>query len=219
MLAIAALTLHEASRRRVVLAALAMGLALVALTGWGFWKLKITAASHNGDPAVVAATIAIFVVMLAYMFSVALAIGAAFLAAPALASDVESGVLLAILPRPIRRADVVLGKWIGLTSLVVSLVVAIGGAELIVVKLVTHYTPPHPATALAYLCGESAILLTLALALSTRFPPIASGIVAIALFGLSWIAGIAAVAASALGNATLLHAGTVISLLVPSDAL
>ncbi len=196
-----------------------MAVAIIALTGWGFWKLHASAVGHDRAPALVAATVAVLVVMLAYMFSVALAIGSAFLAAPALASDVESGLLLAILPRPIRRAEVVLGKWLGLALLVIVFVFAVGGAELTLIRLITRYVSPHPFEALAYLGAEGLTLLTLALLLSTRFPPIAGGIVAIALFGLSWIAGIAVTVSSSLGNASVLEAATAVSLLMPSDGL
>ncbi len=219
MLAIASLTLREASRRRVLAAAVAMAIVLVALTGWGIWKLHASLATQQRDPALVAGTFSVLVVMLAYMFSVALAIGSAFLAAPALAGDIDSGLLLAILPRPIRRADVVLGKWLGLTLLVVAFVFAVGGCELAMIRAIADYLPPHPFIALAYLAAQSVAMLTLALFLSTRLPPIAGGIVALALFGLAWISGIAATLASALGNVALVHAGTIVALILPSDVL
>lgn len=141
------------------------------------------------------------------------------MAAPALASDVDSGLLLAILPRPLRRADLVLGKWLGLALLVVAFAFAVGGAELAVIHVIAGYLPPHPLIALTYLAAESLVMLTLALFFSTRLPPIAGGIIALALFGLAWIAGIAVTLASSLGNAALVHAGTIVTLIVPSDGL
>ncbi|MDQ2909211.1 MAG: ABC transporter permease subunit, partial [Candidatus Eremiobacteraeota bacterium] len=120
-------------------AALAVAIVLIILTGWGFGKLHASLATHAHDPAMVAGLFSGLVIMLAYMFSVALAIGSAFLAAPALASDVDSGLLLAVLPRPVRRADVVLGKWLGLALLVVAFTVAVGGAELAVIDAIAGY--------------------------------------------------------------------------------
>ena len=219
MLAITSLTLREAARRRVLAAALAIAVVLVALTGWGFWKMHASLATQARDPALAAGIFSGLVIMLAYMFSFALAIGSAFLAAPALASDVDSGLLLAILPRPVRRVDVVLGKWLGLALLVVAFTFVVGGAELAVIRAIAGYVPPHPLTALAFLAAESLMMLTLALFFSTRLPPIAGGIVAIALFGLAWIAGIAVTIASTLGNAALVHAGTIVALILPSDGL
>lgn len=204
-------------RRRVVAAAAALALAIVALSGWGFVKLHQSLLAH--DPSVVPATFSALVITLAYMFSVSLAVGGAFLGAPAIASDVDSGLLLAILPRPIRRADVVLGKWLALCVLLAAFSFTFGGLELTVIRVISGYAPPHPLTALALLAFVGIATATLALALGTRFSPIAAGVVVVALFGFAWISGVAVTIAAAFGNATLVHAGTVVALLMPTDAL
>ena len=48
-------------------------------------------------------------ILIAFMFSFVLAMSAAFLAAPAIASDVETGTVHAMLARPLRRAELVVG--------------------------------------------------------------------------------------------------------------
>jgi ABC-type transport system involved in multi-copper enzyme maturation permease subunit len=53
-------------------------------------------------------------VMLAFMFSFVLAMTAVFAASPAIGPDIENGLLLAVLARPIRRSEVLLGRWLGL---------------------------------------------------------------------------------------------------------
>jgi TRAP-type C4-dicarboxylate transport system permease small subunit len=101
LLTIASLTLREAARRRLGTAVAALALMVVGLTAWAFWKLTtITGPSGAPLPALEkAATFSVLVLLLAYMFSVVLAVGAAFIAAPAIAGDVESGIVLAMLPR------------------------------------------------------------------------------------------------------------------------
>ncbi|GAC1399122.1 MAG: hypothetical protein NVSMB65_17320 [Chloroflexota bacterium] len=134
-----------------------------------------------------------------------------------MAGDVESGIMLAMLPRPIRRSDVVLGKWLGLAALVVAYTVGAGGLELEVIRQVTGWWPPHPWVALGSLAAQSVVLLTLALLVSTRLAPITGGIIAVGLFGLCWIAGIAQQMGVAVGNSGLVTAGTAIGLLLPTD--
>ena len=58
-------------------------------------------------------------ILVAFMFSFVLAMTAAFLGAPSIAGDLESGVAHAMLARPIRRADLVVGRWIGLAAIVI----------------------------------------------------------------------------------------------------
>jgi ABC-type transport system involved in multi-copper enzyme maturation permease subunit len=127
--------------------------------------------------------------------------------------------MLAVLPRPIRRAEIVLGKWLGLSALVVAYTVITGTLEFVAVKLVADYAPPHPVEALLYLAGEAIVILTLALLISTRLAPMAGGVIAVVVFGMAWIAGIAEAIGIAFQNTVLVNVGVVMSLLLPTDAL
>src|SRR5438270_13260987 len=132
LLVIARLTLREAARRRLLHAVAILTVLVIGLTGWGISRI---ATLHNGSGqplphSEVMATTAGLVILLAYMFSFVLAIGAAFLAAPAIAGDVDSGLVLALLPRPIRRSQFVLGKWLGLAALLVVYSGLASGVEL-----------------------------------------------------------------------------------------
>ena len=127
--------------------------------------------------------------------------------------------MLAILPRPIRRSDIVVGKWLALALLLAVAAAVIAAVELAVVRAITGYLPPHPERAVPFLIGESIVLLTLGLFLSTRMAPIAGGIVAVVLFGVAWIAGIAQSLGLVFHNTALVHATTAVGLLVPTDGL
>ncbi len=220
-LTIARLTLHEAVRRRVVLVVVLLTPILITLVGWGFSHLNHLT-DDNGVPLSQAQTRlneAIFLILIAFMFSVVMTIGAAFLAAPAIANDIESGLLLAVLPRPIRRSEVVLGKWIGLALPLCVYAFVAGGIQLMVIRAVTGYVPPHPVQAIAYIVGQSLVLLTLSLLGSTRLAPMACGIIVVVLFAAGWIIGIAQLVGTVFHNQTIATAGTIFSLIFPSDGL
>jgi ABC-type transport system involved in multi-copper enzyme maturation permease subunit len=125
--------------------------------------------------------------------------------------------LLAILPRPIRRADVVTGKWLGLAILLVLYAALAAGLELGTMRAIGGYAPPHPVAAVAFLAGQGLVVLTLGLLASTRLAPVTGGIIALVLFGLAWLAGIVQGIALAFGNQTLITATTIIGLIMPSD--
>jgi ABC-type transport system involved in multi-copper enzyme maturation permease subunit len=220
LLTIAGLTLREAVRRRLLLAVFILTVIIIAATGWGF--SRIATFTRNGQPishAEVLTTTAAFILLIAIMFSFILAVGSAFLAAPSIAADVESGLALAILPRPIRRSDVVLGKWLGMSALLAGYTALVSLLELAVIRVVTGYTPPHPAAAVLFLIGQAVVLLTLALLGSTRLPSITGGIIALVLFGIAWIFGIVTQVGATFHNATITTAGTVVSLILPTDGL
>jgi ABC-type transport system involved in multi-copper enzyme maturation permease subunit len=220
VLLFASLTLRELVRRRLVAAVALLTLAIVAFTAWGMHRLAtaVVDGAPIAEPGVRGAAAGI-VIMLAFLFSFVVALGAALVGAPAMAESIANGEILAVLARPVRRAEVALGRWLG-TVLALALYVAVaGGLELLVVRVMTGYVPPEPLTALGYLAGVAAVVTTAAVALAARLPALAAGIVAALLFGLAWIGGIVEAIGLALGNARLADAGTVVALVFPTDAL
>ena len=220
-LIIASLAIAELVRRRVIAAVAVLTAACIALTAWAFHKLHLYALAHaatitRGDEALANS---MQVILLAHMFGMVLAIGAAFLAAPAIANEIEGGVALAMLPRPIRRRDVLLGKFMGLSIVTIAFVFLTGSLEFAVVNLYTGYLPPHPVEAMLYLSAGAVVLIALALAGSTRFSPIAVGIVAVALYGIAWIGQVADGLAAAYNNDAIRTACTIISLIIPSGGM
>ncbi len=219
-LTIAGLTLREASRRRVVWALLVLTVALLALSAWGFSKLigldTDLGTMTSGEARLVAS---ILLNLILFGMSLIAAIGTAFLAGPTVAGEVESGQALALLARPVRRSSVLLGKWLGLVAFGSGYVVLAGLAQLLVVRATVGYWPPSPAAGLAFLAAETVVLLTLALLLSSVVSTMASGIVAVGLFGATWVAGVVGGLGAALGNEGVERIGTVSRILLPTDGL
>ncbi len=219
VLTIAALTLKEATRRRVVLALAALTLVLLVLSGWGFSRLAAEAGGATMTSGEARLTASILLNLVMFGFSLIAALGTAFLAGPTLSGETESGIALAMLARPIRRSAVLLGKWLGLVGFGAGFVVLAGLAQCIVVHQTVDYWPPQPVVALAYLAAQTIVLLTLALLLSTAVSPMASGVVAVGLFGATWIAGVVGAIGGSLGNAAVARVGTISRMLLPTDGL
>ncbi len=219
-LTIAGLTLREAARRRVVWALLALTVVLLALSGWGFSRLvgldTELGTMTSGEARLVAS---LLLNLIMFGLSLIAAIGTAFLAGPTLAGEVESGQALAMLARPVRRSAVLLGKWLGLVAFGSGYVVLAGLAEILVVRVAVGYWPPSPAAGLALLAAQTVVLLTLALLLSSVVSPMASGIVAVGLFGATWVAGVVGGIGGALGNDGVERVGTVSRIILPTDGL
>jgi ABC-type transport system involved in multi-copper enzyme maturation permease subunit len=152
-------------------------------------------------------------------FSLIAALGTAFLAGPTLAGETESGIALAVLARPIRRTEFLLGKWFGLVVFGTGFVVVAGLAQCLVVRQTVDYWPPDPAIALALLAAQTILLLTLAVLLSTAVSPMASGVVTVGLFGATWIAGVVGGIGASLDNPSVERVGTVSRMLLPTDGL
>ena len=216
---IAALTLREASRRRVLWALAVLTVVLLVLSGWGFSRLAAESGFGtltSGQARLVASQLLNLVM---FGLSLIAALGTAFLAGPTLSGETESGIALSVLARPVRRSAVLLGKWLGLVVFGSGFVVLAGLAQCLVVWVTVGYWPPQPAAALALLAAQTIVLLTLGLLLSTVISPMASGVVAVGLFGATWIAGVVGGVGEALGNEGVAHVGTVSRMLLPTDGL
>ena len=219
VLTVAALTLREASRRRVLLALAALTALLLGLSGWGFSRLAAEVDAGNLTSGQVRLTSSILLNLVMFGFSLIAALGTAFLAGPTLAGETESGIALSVLARPIRRSAFLAGKWLGLVGFGIGFVVLAGLAQCLIVLWTVDYWPPEPAVALALLAVQTLVLLTLAVLLSTAVSPMASGVVTVGLFGATWIAGVIGGIGESLGNDAVARVGTVSRALLPTDGL
>lgn len=214
-LTIARLVLLEASRRRLLLALAGLTLAVIAVIGYGMYQLPKLAPNETRDDVLQAAA---FLQMFAFfMFSFVLTFAAVFVAAPSLAADLDSGVMLAIAPRPIRRSEIVIGRWLGLIALVGGYTIAATGLEMLVVWMVLGYSQPDALRPLFFLVLEGVVAVTFGLLLSTRLAPMTGGIVATIMLLVVWFAGIVGALGIAFGNNTVSTIGTVARLLLPTD--
>lgn len=220
ILSIARLTILEASRRWLLLALVLLTLVVIGGTGYGFSRLwTVTNHGQHLGPVAVHTLTSQLLIVIAFVFAAVLALSSTLVASPSISGDVESGLVLAILSRPVRRSELVLGKWLGLAVLVLIYSAGAAGLEMIVTNWVTGYMPPHPFQLIAYIAVEGLVLLSLALLLSTRLAGMTGGIIALVMYFIVWIGGIVGGVGSALNNDTLSHIGTASKLLLPTDLL
>jgi ABC-type transport system involved in multi-copper enzyme maturation permease subunit len=219
MIVIARLTVRELVRRRVIWVLAALSIVSVMLVGWGLERLVTLAREDGVEELQIRIGVSQVLILIAFMFSFVLAMTAAFIGAPAVGGDLESGVALAVLARPIRRAEVLLGRWLGCSLIVVAYTVVSGLLAIAATLLVSGYGPPEPLFAVAFLCGQALVLLSLTLALGSVLPSMAAGAIAVVGFGLGWMAGVMAGISTALGIELLGRVAEVSRWLLPSDGL
>jgi ABC-type transport system involved in multi-copper enzyme maturation permease subunit len=219
VIVIARLTVRELVRRRVVWVLAGLTILSVALVAWGLDRLVSLARSNGTGELEIRIGVSQVLIMIAFMFSFVLAMTAAFVGAPAIGGELESGVALAILARPLRRSEVLFGRWLGSAVVVVGYTIASGVLAIVVATQVSGYGPPEPILAVAFLSGQALVLLTLTLALGSVLPSIAAGAIAVVGFGLGWMAGVLAGVAAAFGVGLLGQVAEISRWVFPSDGL
>jgi len=190
LLVIVRLTILDAFRRRILWVLFILTVVVVGISGIGFERLVTLARQNGSSELLIQLGVSQMLIVVAFMFSFILAMTAAFIGAPAVAADIESGVLLAILARPIGRSTFLVGRWLGLVLVAGSYALASGLLEILAMKLASGYAPPDPLGAAGAIALQAVLVLTLTVLFSTRLPSIAGGAITVVLFGMCWIAGV-----------------------------
>jgi len=216
----ARLTWREARRRRLLLALLILTLIMVVATTWGFSRLwDIRVQGRPPGTTFVRTTASQIMIVVAFMFTTVLGLSATVVSSPSISGDLESGLALSMLARPVRRADLLLGKWLGFVLLVVAYSGGAALLEMLLVNWATVYMPPHPFAFVAFVSAVGITLVTLSMALSTRLSGLVGGVIALVAFFMSWMGGIVGSIGLALQNQPLIDAGAVTRFVVPADGL
>lgn len=217
---IAHLTIHEARRRRIVAAAAVCGAAFLIV----FW-----AASYFAFRAIEANTDMAFVMRQALMASLTFlglyatnflcALMAVLLPVDALAGEIESGVMQTLASKPVRRADIVLGKWLAHSAIVSAYLLFLSAGVLLAARVITGYVALHVGTSLALMLLEAVLLVAASIAGGSRLSTVTNGVLVFGWYGVAFIGGYVEQVGTMGGFTAVANVGIVASLLSPADAL
>jgi len=217
---IAHLTLHEARRRRILLAALIAGAAFLLLYGLGLYAV-VRDLGLNPKTTILERRMALNMLTLAglYAANLLVVLTAVLLPVDTLSGEIGSGVMQTLAVRPIRRRDIVLGKWLGHWIVMVSYLALVFGGVLALAAVIGRFTPPHVERGLPLVLLEATVILTISIAGGARLGTVTNGMLAFGLYGMAFIANWVEQIGTMLGNNTAQEIGTAASLVMPSEAL
>lgn len=219
-LTIARLTLHEALRKRVLMAALIAGAAFLALFGLGL-HLMLRDMLANAKMTLIERRIFLNIMTLAglYAANFLTVMTAVLLPVDTLSGEISSGVMQTLAVRPIRRRDIVLGKWLGHWIVMCGYFLLLAGGILALTAALAHFTPPRIELGLPLVLLEGTVLLTLSIAGGARLSTVTNGMLAFGLFGLAFIGNWVEQIGTMADNDAARQVGTAASLIMPSEAL
>lgn len=213
------LTLHEAARRRILVAALLGAAAFLTLYAIGFHFVAREAASHGPVSAVQQRVILNFFTLAGlYATNFLVVLSAVLLPLDTLSGDIASGVLQTLAAKPVRRSEILLGKWFAYWLVCAGYLAIVAGGVLAIAWLRGGFVPPNPLAGLALMLLEATCFVSLSIAGGARLSTVTNGVVAFALYGIAFIGGWIEQIASFTNNVAARNVGTVASLLVPTEA-
>jgi Cu-processing system permease protein len=223
---LARMTFREAIRRRIVLTGLILGVLFLIVFSVGSRMISTEIARETtveGGAAyqnIMRAEMSNFLIM-AGLYAVtflSVAMGA-LLGADTLAGEINSGSIQTIVTKPVRRSDVVFGKWLGFAGLLGLYAILMAGGVILIVFLQSDYLPRNVLTGLSLIYLESLLVMTISLAGSSAMPALATGGMVFGLYGLAFLGGWIEQIGTLIDNPAAVQIGIITSLVVPTEAL
>ena len=220
VLKIAGITFMEARWRKVAWAIILLGLAFLLVFTVGFYFMWRDM-SRVYDIASVRMLEPVNFFVLAGMYGVSFlsVVLALLVSVDTIAGEITSGTIQTLVTKPLRRWEVVIGKWLGLAVMLSLFIVVMCSSLIGIVWTITRYLPPNPLAGILLIALEGLVVLTLSILGGTRLPALANGVVVFMLYGLAFIAGWIEQIGAMLRNEAAVNTGIVVSLLVPSEAM
>lgn len=220
ILQIARITFLEARWRKIAWAIVLLGLAFLLVFATGFYFMWRDV-NQSGLLSSVQFLEPVNLFLLAGMYGIAfLGVALALLiSVDTLAGEITSGTIQTLVTKPLRRWEVVAGKWLGLAVMLTLFIVLMSAALMAIVGGITGYTPRNPVPAVLLIVLEGLVVLTLSILGGTRLGSLANGVVVFMLYGLAFIAGWIEQIGAVLRNEAAVNIGIAVSLLMPSEAM
>jgi ABC-type transport system involved in multi-copper enzyme maturation permease subunit len=220
LLVLAHLTLHEALRRRVLLAAALGGAAFLILFGVGFHFI-MRDVGKDATMTLIERRVALTAITLAGLYAVNLlvVISAVLLPVDALAGEIGSGSMQTLAAKPVRRAEIVLGKWLAYVLVVSGYMLGMAGGVLLVARVLGGFTPPAVGVAIPLMLLEVTLLVSVSIAGGARLSTVTNGMMAFGLYGLAFIGNWVEQIGTFVDNQAARNVGTVASLIMPAESL
>lgn len=220
LITITRLTLHEARRRKIFLAILVCGLAFVTLFSIGLLFVSREMSQSGRLPLVQRRLMSNFFILAGlYAVNFLTIVTAVLLPVDTLSGEIASGVMQTLAAKPIRRSEILLGKWLGFAIVMTAYLALVAGGILIAGRVIAGFVPPHLAIGLPLMLLEGLVLLTLSVAGGASMSTIANGITVFGLYGLAFLGSWTEQIGTMAGNDTARVIGTAASLVMPSEAL
>jgi Cu-processing system permease protein len=219
-LSIARLTFLEAWMRKMMWAVILLGVAFLGIYTVGFYFMyRDISRAVSGGLARTMEPLNFFVMAGLYGVNFLVVMLAVLASADTLSGEIASGTIHTLVTKPLRRWEVVAGKWLGL-AIMLNVFAAVMSAALIgIVWVIAGYLPPNPLAGVSLILLEGLVVLTLSILGGTRLSTLTNGVVVFMLYGLAFIAGWIEQIGAFLHSEVAVDIGIVVSLLMPGEAM
>lgn len=218
MIAMIRLTLREVLNKKIFLVAAVLGAVFIALYGIALHYTIIGFKSMPSNNIWKAMFFPEWFSMGLYFASFLINLLAIFISVGTVSAEAENGILQSVVPKPIRRSEIILGKYTGYATALIVYGILLFAAILALLKIMGGYVPDNILPGLGLFLLQPLILLTLTVLGSIFLSTMANGIFILMLYVIATVGGMIETVGGMIRNKSLINIGIISSLLVPTDA-
>ena len=218
---IARLTFREASRRWVLWAALLLGILFLVVFALGFNQMYLDMHSNQRTASQLLKNEMVNFMLQAGLYSVNFLtiIMTVLTSVDTLSGEIASGTIHTLLSKPVRRWEIVVGKWMGFSGMLTLYLLLMAGGVMAIVYLISDYTAPNALRGLGLMWINILLLLSVSLLGGAILSTLSNGVLVFGLYGVAFIGGWIEQIGSFMRNQTAVNIGILCSLLFPTETI
>lgn len=219
-LVIARLTFREAARRKILLAALALGVIFLVVYAIGFYYVNKDLSTSGNVGLIERSEMRNFFMMAGlYVVNFLCVMMAVLTSVDTLSGEIASGTIHTLVAKPVQRWEIVLGKALGFSGMLTLYVLLMGGGVVAVVYLLGGYQAPNMLRGLSLMWLNVILLLSVSLLGGATLSTLANGVLVFGMYGIAFLGGWIEQVGSLVQNQTAVNIGIISSLIIPSEAI
>jgi Cu-processing system permease protein len=216
---IAGTTFYEAARKRILWMALLAGVAFLLLFGIALHFQTEAFRDGHVSAFVQKQELNGMLLMGLYAIDLLIVVMTVLTSVDTLSGEIASGTMQAMATKPVRRWELLVGKWLGfsamLTLFIALMVLGINGLT----YCMAETTVRHLLQGLGLLWLESMLLLSVSFFFGTSFSTLTNGVLVLGLHGLAFLGGWIEQAGAFTKTPKAVAVGVVASIIMPSESL
>jgi Cu-processing system permease protein len=214
-----AVTFREAARKRILWMALAAGLGFLLLFAIA---LHFQAEEFNRvhlAPLIRRQALNTMLMMGLYAIDLMVVVMTVLTSVDTLSGEIASGTIQAMATKPMRRWELLAGKWLGFAGMLTLYIVMMVFGINAITYVMTGVTARHLPLGFALMWMESMLLLAVTFFFGTTFSTLTNGVLALGLHGLAFLGGWIEQAGALTKTRKAVDLGILASVIMPSEAL
>ena len=218
----ARLTFREAARRKILLAAVVFGGLFLVIYAVGFYLIRQEYDKNfiSSQRVLIVSEMSNFLVMAGlYTVNFLTVMMTVLTSVDTLSGEISSGTIHTLVSKPVKRWQILAGKWLGFVGLLTLYLLMMAGGVVLSVSIINGYAPPNLPAGFALMWLTCLLLLSVSLLGGSLFSTLANGVMVFGLFGISFIGGWIEQFGALMKNQTAINIGIISSLVFPTESL